>query len=341
MVSSTRDTADLQADLARLRLEKAELRTALETRTQENSLLLQMIGDVISTVQLDQVLQYIVEHLTAAVGCHAAFVYLWEPDRRRLVLRGATQRFGHMIGRIELNSGEGLVGWSAQTGKPVMLRERALEDPRFRYFPELEEERFQAMMTVPMTSADGQVVAVISMHTIAPQEFTDEHVRMVGAVAPILGGAIVTSKLYESTTRKLGVLSRLSGLVQTVHSARSLDDALRALAATTVEVTASDLCVLVLDQPGLAHLAVRAYTRGNTDDTGAVSSTMLERQPWEILAAIASPAQFGLPDVASGDEARCGGSRGPHRCPTDRNRRNAGVNGLFQRKDRPVHGGRR
>ena len=68
-----------------------------------------------------------------------------------------------------------------------------MEDPRFRYFPELEEERFQAMLTVPITGADGTVVAVISLHTIAPQEFTDEHVRMVAAMAPILGGAIETS----------------------------------------------------------------------------------------------------------------------------------------------------
>ena len=171
----------VETELVRLRRENAELRAGLEARTQENAVLLQMIADVISTLKLDQVLQHIVEHLVAAFDCHAAFVYLWEPGRERLVLRGASEPYRHFIGRIELGRGEGLVGWSALTRKPAMLRERALEDPRFRYFPELEEERFQAMLTVPMTGSDGAVVAVVSMHTVAPQEFTDEHVRQVGA----------------------------------------------------------------------------------------------------------------------------------------------------------------
>src|SRR5947209_5906988 len=129
----------VETELVRLRRENAELRAALEARTHENAVLLQMIADVISTLKLDQVLQHIVEHLVAAFDCHAAFVYLWEPGRERLALRGASEPYRHFIGRIDLGRGEGLVGWSALTRKPAMLREHALEDPRFRYFPELEE----------------------------------------------------------------------------------------------------------------------------------------------------------------------------------------------------------
>jgi GAF domain-containing protein len=284
----------LEAELVRLRTENAELRAGLEVRTQENALLLQMIADVISTLKLDQVLRHIVEHLVAAFGCHAAFVYLWEPKRERLVLRAASDQYRHVVGRIELARGEGLVGWSALTRKPAMVREHAMEDPRFRYFPELEEERFQAMLTVPMTGADGTVVAVISLHTVAPQEFTDEHVRVVAVMAPILGSAIETSELYESMTRKLTVLSTLSGLVQTMRSGRHLDDALHRLAETAARVTASDLCVLIFAEPGVERLAVRAYRPGAAEATGTSHIGTVERQPWERLAALTSPAELGL-----------------------------------------------
>src|SRR5437764_8418190 len=284
----------VENELVQLRTENAELRATLEARTQESALLLQMIADVISTLKLDQVLRHIVEHLVAAFGCHAAFIYLWEPERERLVLRAASDQYRHVVGQIELARGEGVVGWSALTRKPAMLRERAMEDPRFRYFPELEEERFQAMLTVPITGADGTVVAVISLHTIAPQEFTDEHVRVVAAMAPILGGAIETSALYESTARKLTVLSTLSGLVQTVRSGRHLDDALRMLAETAARVTASDLCVVIFAEPGAERLAVRAYRPGAGAATGSSHSGTIERQPWERLAAITSPAELGL-----------------------------------------------
>jgi GAF domain-containing protein len=296
----------VEAELVRLRMENAELRAGLEARTQENALLLQMIADVISTLKLDQVLRHIVEHLVAAFGCHAAFVYLWEPERERLVLRAASDQYRHVVGRIELARGEGLVGWSALTRKPAMVRERAMEDPRFRYFPELEEERFQAMLTVPMTGAGGTVVAVISLHTVAPQEFTDEHVRVVTVMAPILGSAIETSELYESTTRKLTVLSTLSGLVQTVRSGRHLDDALHRLAETAARVTTSDLCVLIFAEPGAECLAVRAYRPGAAEAPGTSLSGTVERQPWERLAALTSPAELGLIGDPRGGPGRPG-----------------------------------
>ena len=47
------------------------------------------------------------------------------------------------------------------------------------------------------------VVAVISLHTIAPQEFTDEHVRLVAAVAP--SWAV---RLVPSTWRYRGAMVR-------------------------------------------------------------------------------------------------------------------------------------
>src|SRR5437588_5361179 len=289
----------VENELVQLRTENAELRATLEARTQENALLLQMIADVISTLKLDQVLRHIVGHLVAAFGCHAAFIYLWEPEHERLVLRAYIVQYRNVVGRIALARGEGLVGWSALTRKPAMVREHAMEDPRFRYFPELEEERFQAVLTVPITGADGTVVAVISLHTVAPQEFTDEHVRAVAAMAPILGGAIETSELYESTARKLTVLSTLSGLVQAVRSGRHLDDALRALAETAARVTASDLCVLILTEPGVERLAVRAYRPGAGDEAGTSHTGTLERQPWERLATLTSPADLGLVEPAT------------------------------------------
>ena len=140
----------------------------------------------------------------------------------------------------------------------------------------------------------GTVVAVISLHTLAPQEFTDEHVRVVAAMAPILGGAIETSEFYGSTAHKPTVLSTVSGLVQTVRSRRHLEDALHRLAETAARVTASDLCVVIFAEPGAERLAVRAYRPGAGNAPGTSHIGTVERQPWERLAALTSPAELGL-----------------------------------------------
>ena len=58
--------------------------------------------------------------------------------------------------------------------QPVILKEEAMNDPRFRYFPELEEEKFQSTMTVPITSKDRSLIGVITMQAVAPYEFTEQ-----------------------------------------------------------------------------------------------------------------------------------------------------------------------
>ena len=40
--------------------------------------------------------------------------------------------------------------------------------------PELEEERFQSMVAVPLLAKSGDVIGVAVLHTAAPREFDDE-----------------------------------------------------------------------------------------------------------------------------------------------------------------------
>ena len=56
-----------------------------------------------------------VDLLTEATDCHACFVHLCEGAK--LVLRSASQIYGHMIGRMELDLDDSLAGWVARHGR--------------------------------------------------------------------------------------------------------------------------------------------------------------------------------------------------------------------------------
>ena len=107
-----------------------------------------MIKTVSSSLDLDRVLGAIVEIATDATGCHACFIYFLEGDR--LVLRAASPRYSALLGEVELGVDEGLAGWVARTKTPEFIRENAMGDPRMKFVPELEEERFQSMIAVPI-----------------------------------------------------------------------------------------------------------------------------------------------------------------------------------------------
>ncbi|HEX7736620.1 MAG TPA: GAF domain-containing protein, partial [Ktedonobacteraceae bacterium] len=201
----------------------------LEARTNENILLNEVISTVGSTLKLDEVLNHVVDIITRATSCHAAFLYLYDQEKDLLTLASTSEPYQHHIQKISMPLGEGIAGWVGKHQQPVIIREGSLNDPRFRPYPELEEEKFQSLMSVPILSKERLLIGVITVHTIAPYEFTEQHQTFSMNTAALVGSAIENARLYENTQRKLNILTSLSLLSQTITSGLYLDDMLRSL----------------------------------------------------------------------------------------------------------------
>ncbi|MBO0781938.1 MAG: GAF domain-containing protein, partial [Ktedonobacteraceae bacterium] len=236
-------------ELEQLRQEVSELRNTLEMRTQENALLNEVISTVGSTLRMEEVLRHLVDTVVRATSCQVAFIYLYDKDKERLVLAAASKQYHHLVGKLSMALGEGIAGWVALHREMVYLKEGALEDPRFCYFPELEEEKYQSIMTVPIISKDRQLTGIITVQAFAPHEFTDQHRAFINNTAALVAGALENARLYENTQRKLGTLTSLSVLSQTISSGLYLDEMLRTLATLTVQIMEVDQCVIMLMEP--------------------------------------------------------------------------------------------
>lgn len=238
-----------QAGIEELRQEMTELRNKLEVRTQEIALLNEVISTVGSTLRLEEVLHHLVDTAVRATSCQVAFIYLYDKDKERLVLASASKPFQHLVGRLSMALGEGIAGWVALHREPVFLTDEAMEDPRFHYFPELEEEKYQSIMTLPVIAKDRQLTGVITVQAFAHHEFTDQHRLFISNTAALVAGALENAQLYENTQRKLRILTSLSVLSQTISSGLYLDDMLRTLATLAVQIMEVDQCVIMLMEP--------------------------------------------------------------------------------------------
>lgn len=243
-------TEEVGETIERLHQENSALHTELEMRAQENTLLNEVISTVGSTLRLDEVLRHLVDIVVRATDCQVALIYLYDSDKERLVLASTTELYQDLVDKISLALGEGIAGWVALHRKPVFLRDEAMEDPRFCYFPELEEEKFQSIMTVPVIAKDRRLIGVITVQAIAPHEFTEQHRTFINNTAALVAGAIENAQLYENTQRKLSILTSLSVLSQTISSGLYLDDMLRTLATLTVQILEVDLCAIMLMDQG-------------------------------------------------------------------------------------------
>src|SRR5215471_8493888 len=259
VVSSKENAMNMiEQTLEQLHTENAELYTALEARTRENILLNEVISTVGSTLKLDEVLGHLVDIVVRAIPCHATFFYLYDKDTERLVLASTNKQYRNFVGKIEMALGEGITGWVGMHLQPVIIKEGALNDPRFRYFPELEEEKFQSTMTVPIIAKDRHLIGVITLHTVAPYEFSEQHQTFLINTAALVGSAIENAQLYENTQHKLNILTTLSVMSQTISSGLYLDEMLRSLATLTLQIIEADLCVIMLLEQAKGRLVVRA-----------------------------------------------------------------------------------
>ena len=272
--------------------ENAELYAALAARTQENILLNEVISTVGSTLKLDEVLGHLVDTIVRAISCHAVFFYLYEKDRERLVLASTNEQYKHLVGKIGLALGEGITGWVGMHLEPVIVKEAAMNDPRFRYFPELEEEKFQSTMTVPITGKDRHLIGVITLHTVAPYEFTEQHQTFVINTAGLVASAIENAQLYQNTQRKLNILTTLSVMSQTISLGLYLDETLHSLATLTVQIIEADLCVIMLMDQAKGRLTVRASSPNLNDRALNFQPIDVDRNVWEKLRDFSTHGQF-------------------------------------------------
>jgi GAF domain-containing protein len=176
--------------------------------TDERTYLYGIIRTIGSGPDLRSILSGVVRLATEATHCHACLIWFLEGDQ--LVLRASSEPYSSLAGSLSVAMGEGLVGWVARTRRSAFIEEGALDDPRVKYFPELEEEHFQSLVSVPMFGRDGDVMGVISLHAEAPHDFAREDLDFLEHTASLIAGAVENARLYEQSTARVDVLTDVS-----------------------------------------------------------------------------------------------------------------------------------
>ncbi len=138
-------------------------------------------------------------------------------------------------------------------------------------------------MTVPISGKDRNLIGVITMHAVAPYEFTEQHQTFVSNTAALVASAIENAQLYENTQRKLSILTSLSVLSQTISSGLYLDDMLRSLATLSVQIMEVDLCVIMLLDQTRSRLTVRASSPNLNDRALNFHPIDVDRHAWDRL----------------------------------------------------------
>src|SRR6202045_3997638 len=153
--------------------------------------LLHRISSIVSSeLSLDEMLGEIVGLTAQVTDCDACLVYLLERDTGEIVLRASQVPHAAALGNLRMRMGEGVTGWVAEHKSVVALSSKAAADARFKRFPALIEDTYEAFLSVPLVSG-GDVIGVINVHHRQAHRHTSEEIALFTFVGEPMGGRIL------------------------------------------------------------------------------------------------------------------------------------------------------
>ena len=183
----------------------------------EVALLNKMASRMSAAAPLRDVLNDVVQFVTAVVKCDSCMVYVLERDE--LVLGASRNAHPDAVDRLKMKVGQGITGWVAEHREPVAVSKCAYEDPRFKFFHELPEDRFEAFLSVPVVSGE-RLVGVINVQNRAQHQHGSREINLIATLGFLVGAEIERARLENENlqladqleTRK--VMERAKGILQ-------------------------------------------------------------------------------------------------------------------------------
>lgn len=172
----------------------------MEPAASQVSVLHRVSSIVSSELSLDEMLGEIIGLTVQVTACDACLVYLIENQTGEIVLRASQVPHAAALGNLRMKMGEGVTGWVAEHQSVVALPSRAAADERFKRFPALIEDTYEAFLSVPLVSK-GSVIGVINVHHRQRREHSPEEIALLSFVGEQMGQAISKSLLEEENAR--------------------------------------------------------------------------------------------------------------------------------------------
>ena len=238
----------------------------------------------------DEMLRIVIDRTTVAMAVEVSSLYLLE--RRDGILRliatnGLNRRF---IGKATLRVGEGITGWVANARVPAAARS-VRADPRFKWIPGVDEERFTSMLSVPLLIHE-EIVGVVNVQSVTERAWDKDEIEFLQTIANQVAGIIEKGRLQREAERKLREVSALFEVSNVLTSTLELDEVLSLIVDRLVRVYPGSAGIIVLrDGDGLRERA-RSGDSGKTT-TQAARQAVAEARPIVSAHHIAVPLLAG------------------------------------------------
>lgn len=150
---------------------------------------------VSSDFELPRILCQMAEKVAVQLKVKVCSIYLMEGKELTLA---ATFGFDpSFVGKIRIKIGEGITGAVARDRQYIALNS-ASQDPRYKDFPELREEKYNAMLSFPIADKHD-LYGVINLNSTSIKTFSDDEIYFTSIIANLILTAVKLRRKAAST----------------------------------------------------------------------------------------------------------------------------------------------
>ncbi len=248
------------ANQAGIALVNARLYQVVERRARQLHTVAEVSRKVAAILDLDQLLIQVVQLIHERFGYYHVQVFLTAQGTGRVYFRASTDqklnntwRKRKRFVRIGV---EGIIGWVAQQGQPLLANDVSQEE---RYYPDdprlLPDTR--AELAVPLIVED-RVLGVLDVQAREINAFTSEDIFILTTLADQIAVAVEDARLYQAAKDEAAISSALLEVANAVARPYHLPDLASAVARLTPPLAGVDRCTILLWQPDEATFEVLA-----------------------------------------------------------------------------------
>jgi PAS domain S-box-containing protein len=223
MSDKEKTKGQLIEELQRLRQRVAELQESENQRKRTEAEIVQLnrelttlnrVSQVLtSTLDLQETLAIITDHVTWLLGVEAASVILHDEAKGDLWFAAASGEGADFMQSARLTLGQGIAGWVVQQGEPVIVPDVS-EDTR--WFGDFDKESgltTGSILCVPLQTK-GQTIGAIEVMNKESGTFDQEDLRLLTSMAAPAATAIETARSYDQAQKEIAERRRAEEALQ-------------------------------------------------------------------------------------------------------------------------------
>ncbi len=227
--------------------------TSIAAARQEVQALFEISQDLGNSLSLDETLSVLDVRLRRIIPHHSLAIWLKRDEL--LIPEYVNGEDYRLFASLQIPMGQGLSGWVAETGKPIVNGNPSVE-PGYLNDP-TRVSTLRSAVAIPLEGANGTIGVVALYHT-ERDAFSKDHLRILMAISPKIGMSIENALKFRQVES-----SATTDFLTTLPNARSLFVQLDA-ELMRGRRTQQPLTVMVLDLDGLKSINDRfGHLEGN------------------------------------------------------------------------------